>query len=81
MKIFFLFMTLIVVGCQEKTPTVSTTTTTTGTSTQTQDDLLLEKEEGCTDAELSEAKIVEQAMKPAKADTGALQGVTDCEVN
>lgn len=80
MKFIFLFMTLIVVGCQEKTPTVSTTTTT-ATSTQTQDDLLLEKEEGCADAELSEDKIVEQAMKPAQADTGALKGVTDCEVN
>lgn len=40
-----------------------------------------DKEEACDTAELTEEKIVEQAMKPAKVnESGALQGATDCVV-
>ncbi len=67
------------VGCQEK----KSVTVTGSSSVQSHSDidLTLEKDEACDTPEITEDKIVEQAMKPAKANAaGALQGATDCEV-
>lgn len=78
----FVFIILIMsalTACQEKKPVSVSGSSTVQSNTDI--DLTLEKDEACDTPEITEDKIVEQAMKPAKANAaGALQGATDCEV-
>lgn len=80
MKLFFIILVLCsLVGCQEKK--AQNLVSTSKAQTTTDIDLQLEKDEACDTPELTEDKIVEQAMKPAKTnEAGALQGATDCVV-
>tara|TARA_R110002049_G_scaffold179979_1_gene347011 strand:- start:830 stop:1081 length:252 start_codon:yes stop_codon:yes gene_type:complete len=82
MKVAVLFLVIFsIVSCQKEYSSKTSVSVSTGTSVDDQT-LNLEEDEACDTPELTEDKIVEQAMKPAKAnDSGALQGATDCEVD
>ncbi len=81
MKLGFLLLVILsLLSCQKEYS--SKTSVSVSTGSQADDTLNLEADEACDTPELTEEKIVEQAMKPAKAnEAGALQGATDCEVN
>lgn len=72
----------LLVSCQAQEVTSSKSSQIASSTTVTSSDPLApEKDESCADAEMTEEKIVQQAMKPAQANNaGALQGATDCTV-
>ncbi|PIP90171.1 MAG: hypothetical protein COW01_12935 [Bdellovibrionales bacterium CG12_big_fil_rev_8_21_14_0_65_38_15] len=80
MKLIFIILIMSsLVGCQEKKSVI--VTGSSSVQSHADIDLTLEKDEACDTPEITEEKIVEQAMKPAKANAaGALQGATDCVV-
>ena len=81
MKLIFLILIMSsLVGCQEKKSESVAGSSTVQSNSDI--DLTLEKDESCDTPEITEDKIVEQAMKPAKANAaGALQGASDCVVD
>tara|TARA_R110000868_G_scaffold99515_3_gene273787 strand:- start:5290 stop:5499 length:210 start_codon:yes stop_codon:yes gene_type:complete len=67
-------------ACQKEEKSV-TSISVSSTQTSEVDFLDKDKDEACDTPELTESKIVEQAMKPAQVNAGgALQGATDCVV-
>ena len=79
-KLFFILLVMGAIGCQKEEKSVSSISVSSTNSSEV-DFLNKDKDEACDTPELTENKIVEQAMKPAKANAGgALQGATDCEV-
>ncbi|MBH48264.1 MAG: hypothetical protein CME71_08860 [Halobacteriovorax sp.] len=79
-KLFFILLVMSAIGCQKEEKSV-TNISVSSTASSEVDFLNKDKDEACDTPELTENKIVEQAMKPAKVNAGgALQGATDCEV-
>tara|TARA_R110000868_G_scaffold32343_2_gene117636 strand:- start:9723 stop:9974 length:252 start_codon:yes stop_codon:yes gene_type:complete len=80
-NLFFIMLVMTMISCQKEEKSVSSISISSSSTTSEVDFLDKDKDEACDTAELTENKIVEQAMKPAKANAGgALQGATDCEV-
>lgn len=80
MRFLLLLVAITFVSCQEKKPQ---TQAVQSAKVEPSVDIFAEPDAGCETAEITEEKIVQQAMKPAEIDTegGALKGATDCEVN
>jgi len=80
MKIVLVMLSILLVSCQETKTTAQAQTQST-TAAKVEDKLFEEKDPGCETSEMTEEKIVEQAMvAPKTTEGGALQGATDCEV-
>lgn len=78
MKIVLVMLSLLLVSCQEK---ASTSQAQVSSSSAVEEKLFEEKDPGCETTEMTEDKIVAQAMEaPKPTEGGALQGATDCEI-
>lgn len=82
MKIVLVLLSLLLISCQEKkTDAQAQTQVQASSAAKVEDKLFEEKDPGCEDSEMTEDKIVAQAMEaPKTTEGGALQGATDCEI-
>lgn len=80
MKIVLVMFSLLLVSCQEN-KSEAQAQTQSATTSKVEEKLFEEKDPGCETSEMTEDKIVAQAMEaPKPTEGGALQGATDCEI-
>lgn len=78
MKIVLVMLSLFLISCQEQNTQAQTQSASTS---KVEEKLFEEKDPGCETSEMTEEKIVAQAMEaPKTTEGGALQGATDCEI-
>jgi hypothetical protein len=81
MRFLLVLFTLSLISCQQEQIHQDQVSSPVSSALKN-DELFADKDESCADSELTEDKIVQQAMKPVEVnEAGALQGASDCTVD